>query len=189
MNIQNIILGLLQERPKTGYELKQEFDTSLGFFSGASFGSIYPILKRLEQQGLVRMKIQVQDGKPNRKIYSVTAKGRKAFAEALGETLSITPYRNDLLKRLFFFSHLTPDQRMKIVSEYLEYLNGKAELLASLEPLVREKADPYQLMCYRFGVRHTQNTIENTKQLKAELERHEKRAGGNGASRRKGVKR
>ena len=81
MNIQNIILGLIQIKPMTGYELKQKFDTSLGFFSGASFGSIYPLLKKLEKQGLVKLHLEVQDGRPNRKIYSITQRGRKAFIQ------------------------------------------------------------------------------------------------------------
>lgn len=148
MNIQNIILGLLQNKPKTGYELKREFDQSLGFFSGASFGSIYPILKKIERQAMVTMNMEVQDGKPNKKVYSITEKGKSAFQDAMRETLTISPYKNEFMTRLFFYSALGPGERMDCTAEYLSFLQEKLEVLRALKPYVEETADAYQLMCY-----------------------------------------
>ncbi len=50
MNIQTLILGFLMKRSMTGYELKNAFSLSFSFFSGFSYGSIYPALKRMEQE-------------------------------------------------------------------------------------------------------------------------------------------
>ena len=49
-----VILGLLAWQPQTGYEIKQVTDRSTRFFWGASYGQIYPELRRLEAAGLVR---------------------------------------------------------------------------------------------------------------------------------------
>lgn len=48
------ILGLLQEQELHGYELKKRLGETLGPFSGASFGSLYPALRRLEAAGAVK---------------------------------------------------------------------------------------------------------------------------------------
>ena len=52
------ILGLLQEQPRHGYELKKRLSETLGSFWGISFGSLYPALRRLERSGA----IEVVDG-------------------------------------------------------------------------------------------------------------------------------
>ena len=84
MDIKSILLGFLMKQSMTGYELKKAFSISFSHFSGISYGSIYPALKKLEKEGLVTMELQIQDGTPNRKIYTVTDAGRtfleRAFA-------------------------------------------------------------------------------------------------------------
>lgn len=171
MEIGNIILGLLDMRPMTGYELKQVFDTALGYFSGASFGSIYPTLRKLERGGLAKVKVETREGR-HRKVYSITPSGKKVFREALGGELRIPPFRNELLTRLFFFASLKPRRREEMTGEYLRYLEEKQAALKLIEPLVQAQADPYQQMCYRFGLRLMEDFIENTNRLMGELREH-----------------
>jgi DNA-binding PadR family transcriptional regulator len=49
------ILGLLQEQPRHGYELKKRLSETLGSFWGISFGSLYPALRRLERSGAIEV--------------------------------------------------------------------------------------------------------------------------------------
>ena len=83
MDVQSIILGFLMQQSMTGYDLKKAFSMSFSFFSGLSYGSIYPALKKMEKLGLISMKVEIQDGAPNRKIYTITEAGRKSFLESL----------------------------------------------------------------------------------------------------------
>ncbi len=168
MDIQNIILGLLKFGPMTGYELKQAFDTSLGYFSGASFVSIYPILNKLEKGGLATVKLEPREGR-QRKVYSITQAGRKKFRETLAGELSVPPFRNEFLTRLFFFSSLKPQGQEGIAEEYIAYLEEKQTALKFIAPLVETQADAYQQMCYRFGLRLIEHFIENTRRTLAEL--------------------
>jgi len=169
MNIQNTILGLLLKEPQTGYELKQLFDSSLAFFSGASFGSIYPALKRCEKEGLVNMEMELQDGKPNRKVYYITEAGKDIFLKGMQEELTISPYRNEFLTRLFFFADITAKERTHLIESYLNYLAMRQEQIHSLADFAKKKADPYQILCYRFGLRFVENLIANTRLLYKEL--------------------
>ena len=67
MDVKNIILGFLMYGSMTGYELKKFFSISFSFFSGLSYGSIYPALRKMEKEGLITMRLEVQDGAPNRR--------------------------------------------------------------------------------------------------------------------------
>ncbi len=117
--MQSVLLGFLMSRSMTGYDLKKAFSMSFSFFSGLSYGSIYPALKKMENQGLISKHLEIQDGAPNRKIYTVTDEGRKAFLVALKSPLVFEKPKNSFLMRLFFFSHLSPEERNAVAAEYL----------------------------------------------------------------------
>lgn len=173
MNIQNTILGLLMSGPKTGYVLKQMFDSSLGFFAGASFGSIYPTLRKCEEVGLVKMDLEIQNGRPNRKVYSLTPKGRKGFLSALRADLIVSPYRNEFLTKLFFFSYLDAREREGFVRDYIRYVSEKMDRLAELDTLAGVEPDAFQEMCYGFGIRYVRELARNARKLQKEVERHD----------------
>jgi DNA-binding PadR family transcriptional regulator len=73
-----ILLGFLMERDMTGYDMKQHMSFSTSYFVDASFGSIYPSLKRLQQKRLVESNETVEKGKLKKPIPS-TSTGRRNF--------------------------------------------------------------------------------------------------------------
>ena len=70
-----VILGLLSHESMTGYEIKKIMDTTLSFFWGASFGSIYPTLNGLVREGMVT-KYETKENGRNKAIYHITQEGR-----------------------------------------------------------------------------------------------------------------
>ena len=171
MDIQHIILGIIEIHPKTGYEIKQFFDKSLTFFSGVSYGSIYPTLKKLEKNGLVTVETEVQDGKPNRKIYTITEQGHAAYLESLVMPLKPTRLKNDLLTRLFFFSNVPEEKRLGLVEQQIGLMQQKQTVLQELEPFVLESADAFQLMCYRSGIEMLAHSISVMKSIKQKIQK------------------
>ena len=105
MSAQFIVLGFLSLKSMTGYEIKKNFSFSFSFFSGLSFGSIYPALKKLEDKGLITMRMEIQDGAPNRKIYTITEQGREEFLGQLRSPILLEKGKSTFLTRLFFFAH------------------------------------------------------------------------------------
>jgi DNA-binding PadR family transcriptional regulator len=163
MDAQSIILGLLQHKSMTGYEIKKVFSISFAFFSGFSFGSIYPALRKMEENGLISMQMKVQENAPNRKIYTITEKGRETFPEKLRSPLELAAYKSDFLARLFFFSQLEPDERSSVGQQYLEVIDEKVKQLESSRSDIEAAADPFQRQCFEFGIRFFQNLAENVK--------------------------
>lgn len=95
------ILGILGLGPRSGYDIKKLTDLSTRHFWTENYGNLYPTLKRLEQDGLVTSERQPGDGKPDRKVYTITDAGREVLGRWLATPAEVTPPRNELLLKLF----------------------------------------------------------------------------------------
>ncbi len=84
MNVRTLCLAILNLQEATGYEIKKlSTEGPFQHFVEISFGSIYPALSKLEKDGLVTCMAQHQDGKPDRKVYSITKSGRDEFIKSI----------------------------------------------------------------------------------------------------------
>ena len=105
MNIRTLCLGILQFGDATGYEIKKMVEEDMfNHFIEASYGSIYPALTRMSQDGLVTCREEVQSGKPDKKVYSITDEGRAELVRTLGAAP-----RPDKFKSEFLFVMLLAD--------------------------------------------------------------------------------
>ncbi len=82
MDVKFPILGFLTEAEATGYDLKNRFQDPVGFFYRVSDGSIYPALKKLARDGLVKLRLE-RRGRRARKVYAITPRGRAYFMRIL----------------------------------------------------------------------------------------------------------
>ncbi|QQR35540.1 PadR family transcriptional regulator [Devosia oryziradicis] len=121
MNVRTLCLSILYEGEATGYEIRRLcVEGECSYFIEASFGSIYPALARLEEEGLVVSRTEQQSGKPSKKVYSITEQGRAAFAEELSGPLGDDVFRSPFL--LFArFAHILPRDLVEArANEFLE---------------------------------------------------------------------
>lgn len=75
-----VLLGLLDAEPRYGYELKAVFEQFLGGTWPLNIGQIYTSLTKLEDEGLIRSQLVPQDSTPDRKVFELSAKGKKELA-------------------------------------------------------------------------------------------------------------
>lgn len=112
MDVKTLCLAVLFQGEATGYEIKKTFeDGPFAHFQSASFGSIYPALSRLLADGLAEARAQEQDGRPDKKIYSITPAGDAMLDAALATVPEPDTFRSDFLFLMFFASRL-PEQRI-----------------------------------------------------------------------------
>lgn len=151
------ILGLLSYHPMSGYDIQKVTDKSLNFFWSENYSQIYPNLKALEKEGLATVTVEENDGKPNRKVYTITPAG----LEVLRTWLQVGPEpevrRIELLLKLFFGRQLSPEILQGFVMEYQEdhknILEELQEIEASLLSISDRNIDQeYQLMSVRYGI-------------------------------------
>jgi DNA-binding PadR family transcriptional regulator len=159
MNLRAVLLGFLTRGDLTGYDLKGAMDESVGFFFGASYGSIYPALRNLEEEGLVRSTLVVQSDRPNKKVYTLTPEGRAYFLDALEGSPAEDSFRSEFLMQLFFGRHQDPERVLASIGGYRAGLRNSLERLRETEGKVGEVATPYELMCLRFGLTRYEATL------------------------------
>ncbi len=116
MDIRTLCLGILTLGNNTGYEIKKVFEDELSHFYEASYGSIYPALSRLTDDGLVSCQTMVQEGRPDKKIYSITTSGRMAFMDALLQPPGKDKLRSDFLA-ILRFADLLPARHLSQLIE------------------------------------------------------------------------
>lgn len=100
MAIEHAILVSLLEKPGSGYELARRFERSIGYFWTASHQQIYRVLKRMESEGWVDVQDVPQQGRPDKKEYSVAALGRTALSTWLHEPIEPESIRHDLAVKI-----------------------------------------------------------------------------------------
>jgi PadR family transcriptional regulator AphA len=109
-----VVLGMLTFGPRSGYDIKAAVDRSTRFFWAASYGQIYPELRRLEEDGLIQGEDAPSGGR-SRRVYKITKAGRDALREWLfGSTVTIE-LRDESLLRLFFADVLPRDEAMLLL--------------------------------------------------------------------------
>ena len=142
MSLQYAILGLLNYQPLTGYDLKTVFDKSINHFWSAQLSQIYRDLGTLEGKEYVTSHIEPQEGRPDKKIYSVTEKGQKAFDEWLAkfpQSLGC-PVRDEFLVRIFFGAQLSPVELDFHLKRYIKELKENLQYFTTVETIIADYA-------------------------------------------------
>ena len=129
-----VILGMLQLGARTGYEIKQAVEVSTRFFWGASYGQIYPELRRLADAGLLGSSDAPRGG-VRRTEYHLTADGERVLREWLtADDFGTFEMRDELLLRLFFGDLLSGDDTRAVVRKMRERSEWIVERFRELEP-------------------------------------------------------
>lgn len=139
MDAKTLCLGVLSLGEASGYEIKKAFEEGpFSHIHAASFGSIYPALNALVSENLAEAREIEQRKRPDKIVYSITARGRAAFKDALSNSPAADKVRSDFLFGLFFAQELEPDtvasrldQRIAWYRDSLERMEGCAANAAS----------------------------------------------------------
>lgn len=112
MDVKDLCLGALTFGNASGYDIKKFFQQSFSHFYAAGYGSIYPALAELTAAGLVSCRPQARGAGPNRKLYSLTLKGRRSFRARLAGTQPRHQVKSEFLV-LMYFAHLLPPKQLR----------------------------------------------------------------------------
>ena len=138
------VLGLLEEQPLHGYELKKRLGETLGFLWGVSYGSLYPALRRLERDGAIEIVVEAtapavsvpptgslsgdlaaarragaarraKTTRRTRKAYRITERGERQFTELLLADDAPADDEKSFALRLAFCGHLPREARLELL--------------------------------------------------------------------------
>ncbi len=148
--LEHALLGLLQQQPRSGYDLRKVFATTpMGTFSDSP-GAIYPALHRLERRGLIRGQIQERGGLRRRRLFRLTAAGLNAF-----RLLQERPVTRDDLAHLeaLMLRFAFMDQALGRAAS-VRYLKALASELAAHIPTLRTHLAPDMPLSARLALEH-----------------------------------
>ena len=132
MDTKTLCLGILNRGDATGYEIKKECEEGpFSHFYAAGFGSIYPALNALCKSGHASVQEQPQDKRPDKKVYSITAEGRMALAEAITARPAPDRIRSDFCFILFFCHLLGPRQVDELIDIRVRDLESQIETMTN----------------------------------------------------------
>jgi PadR family transcriptional regulator AphA len=170
-----VILGMLHTEPRTGYEIKGAVDSSTRFFWAASYGQIYPELRRLSEAGLVKGEADPRGGR-KRTVYRLTPAGRKELRRWLEQPPETFELRDEGLLKLFFSGAASPAVAIEALSAKRKYFEEKLEELRAVERLAKSSPDPYPYMVLRYGIGFSEWIVDWCDRARRELAKDEGRA-------------
>ncbi len=139
-----LILAMLRQRPQHGYEIKKSIEQVLGGTVALNNKVLYSTLKHFEELGAVVREVVQQEGKPNRHMYQLTERGLELLQAYLVDfPPELAGNDAEFFTRVAFFDFLEPEQRREILQKRLAHVQGRLELLHTLEQMIDE---PHEMM-------------------------------------------
>jgi DNA-binding PadR family transcriptional regulator len=165
-----IILGMVLNEDLTGYDIKKYIDNGIGVFYQASYGSLYPALKKLTEKGCLVMYEEPRGGR-QKKFYKLTDEGKKIFMNWLVSPMNVLDGTNSHLAKVYFFDKLPPDIRDRQLLEHeinnTNYLRKLQALETGFKEMENKDCFYYKLSTLYYGICITQETIRWCRHIRA----------------------
>lgn len=148
-----LLLGFLLEQPQSGYQIKQHIELGTSNFIRSSYGSIYPILKKLKNKGFLTCEEQVNNGRFT-KIYTITDEGIACFMAWLRIVADISSGSHEHLAKMYFYDYLDKPTKHVHFRQYIKQANKIKQTLMDTEKQARETAKPNRLTTLFYGIHY-----------------------------------
>jgi DNA-binding PadR family transcriptional regulator len=153
------VLGLLNESPMHGYELRKRLATLLGTFRAFSYGSLYPTLRRLSEAGWISEEEPIADAVPSaarsrrgKRVYRLTADGKDHLAELLADVGPAAFDDEGFGARLAFFAQTSSDIRLQVLEGRRRRVEEQRDGMKSTLARTGERLDRYTRELHEHGL-------------------------------------
>ena len=158
------VLGLLQDAPLHGYELRKQLGHRLGGLRAFSYGSLYPALRRLVRAGLIA---EAGDhdlpgatwSRRGRRVYRITAEGKERFAEILDDAGPQAWEDGRFGVHLAFFSRTPVATRIRILEGRRRTVEERRDGLRCALARTGEQIDRYTRELHRLGLESSEHEV------------------------------
>jgi DNA-binding PadR family transcriptional regulator len=150
-----VILGLLSWAPMSGYDIKATVERSTRFFWAASYGQIYPELRRLSEAGLAEGTGRPEGGR-RRTVYRLTPAGAERLREWLAAPPQGVELRDEGLLKLFF-ADAAPETAAATLDAKRAFHEAKLEQLRAIE--ARDRPGGFSALVLRYGIESSEWTV------------------------------
>ena len=147
------ILGWLSKHPMSGYDIKKRFAKTASFHWSETNAQIYPMLKKLTENRMVRAKVDPNSGARQRHIYTITAKGLTHLENWLAAPTEWSTTRDEFMLKITMGHATDPTVIHEQLAHYLQKIEDQQALLADIKHHIQTDHEgrgdqPYLLMAY-----------------------------------------
>lgn len=136
------ILGLINREPLTGYDITKKFSESIGNFWIAKHSQIYPELKKLAKEKLIVYDIKIAGEVLEKKLYSITPKGREDFLSWVAMDEPMAPPPKDVFRlRMYFGESIAPAHRRLLLEQQITKREAKLQNLLNTKSAYKTVPD------------------------------------------------
>jgi PadR family transcriptional regulator, regulatory protein AphA len=180
MSLEYAILGFIQHKPLSGYDLKKVFDTSVQHFWPADQSQIYRTLNKLTVKGWAEMEVIEQSDRPDRKIYHITSAGREELHRWLSGPFPVESARSAPLVQVFFSGQLSNEEILEkfeqaaaYFREILECYQHVPEQFGDLVKMVNSSREIFfGLLTLELGIKTMQAQLEWAESIIRRIKEH-----------------
>jgi DNA-binding PadR family transcriptional regulator len=175
VNLKHVILGFLRDREMHGYDLKRALSPALPRGRTMNDGVLYPLLKRMQSEGLLKKRVQRTDGGPDRHLYSPTAAGRREFVRWLRSAESEQDevsydflLGHPFLAKCLFFESLGDDEVGEKLADQLASSTQKLREFEQIRAgMVERDVSPYRIAVLDLGIAQQRQKLRWLRQMSA----------------------
>ena len=133
MSLAYALLASLIHEPNSGYDLAKQFDGSVGFFWQATHQQIYRELTKLEQQNWIVAEVIAQDGRPDKKVFSVTDLGLSQLKTWVLQSTNVALVKDEFLLKIYAGYLIPEDAIAKKIQEHCQLHQQQLEIYQAIE--------------------------------------------------------
>lgn len=172
MKGRDVILGILRNKLRTGYEINDILQNQISYFYDGTYGMIYPTLKKLEKEEKVKKETVIQEDKPNKNIFSITDKGREELRKYLESDKVEEVFKSDFLMKLFFGDdYLSKQKVIELIKSEIKVKEDQIKRLeSSLEHWELQGISNLQKITVGYGLAEYRAVVEYLKEQLKKLE-------------------
>ncbi len=174
--LREAILGLLAIRPMSGYDLSRSYRRALQQIWYAPLGQVYPTLRKMQRDGLLKVSVKIQHHRPNRKVYSLNAEGRHLLVLWLSQPAALPRMHHEFIHKLFLLGNIEAASRGEQLDGYIKRSTEWAADLRRAERMLEPSLNGpnaesawYQLLSLRHLCRIVECEADSARQIAAEI--------------------
>ena len=161
MSLRHALLGVLKDKPLTGYDLVRHFQGTVGFLWSAPQSQIYPELRRMEAEGLIQAQVAPRGQRAQKRIYSVTEAGMAELRRWATDFMPLPAQRDPVMLKAAFFDLAPLDSAREQLRAHIAQFQWRLEQWQARADAIRERrAELVEVWLARQPVEEHDNIIK-----------------------------
>jgi len=164
------ILGLLNQKPMHGYEIKKEFEKSVSYIWSINVGQLYTLLKKMEGENIIVKKEVPQENKRDKIVYEITDAGRNELQEWLSIPILNRQTKDEFYLKMMFLAQVGKEKATMYIDEQIEVMEKQCETFKAMKTDHGESMEKFMGLLLEASIMHFEVDIKWLKVFKERMD-------------------